>query len=164
MPPDYVIDTVTRTVGNGTYGPIALNRLNVSADVLYYAGRIAPGGNSYQQETWILASQGWSVTRFRNDGNGPTPAFDWKLEPDWAEKHDRHWQIRDGYLDLVLFEGTRYYLEDADEFADALTDGRLTLNEGTNVLRSLNELCLALTRHDYSAASLLEEYAPGLPS
>ncbi len=163
MPPDHFIDTRARTVGNANHGPFKLNRLEMAAGSLFYSRSVTIDSGPHFQDTWLLPDQGWSVTRFRNDQGARASMFEWKLEPDFVTVEGPLWHVHDAYLDLSLYSGGRYELEDVDEFADAIASNRLSLDQSLNVLRAFNRLCDALRRLQNSGAALLHEYAPGLP-
>ncbi len=157
-----LVDTVAGTVRdrNGVIYP--LERLVVAGGRLYYARSIAPNPLFSYHERWLLPEQNWVVNRFAFHPHR-LPSIDWYIETDLIEVDGALWRVSDGYLDVGLFEGRRYYLEDADELADGIAAGDIPLAEGLVALRALNQLCLALERHHYSGHALLREYAPGLP-
>ncbi len=71
--------------------------------------------------------------------------------------------MRDCYLDVAVFEGSRYEVLDADELAQGLTAGDISVEEAARALESLNRLCRLLASNGFSGAALLAELAPGLP-
>ena len=71
--------------------------------------------------------------------------------------------MRDGYLDLEVWEGRRYHLQDAHELAEGLAAGEISVSETVHALDALGRLCEALKRADCSVRAVLAEYAPGLP-
>jgi predicted RNA-binding protein associated with RNAse of E/G family len=159
----YVVDTVERTVGGPAGGPHGLDRLEVANDGLFYARAIPADANISYQETWLISLQGWAITRFAFHEHLRQRSIDWKMELDQVELDGSLWRVSDGYLDLDVYEGTHYDLEDADELANAIVAGAISLAEGMATLHALDTLCKALRRHGYSGQSLLREYAPGLP-
>jgi predicted RNA-binding protein associated with RNAse of E/G family len=64
---------------------------------------------------------------------------------------------------MVIYEGRRYEVQDADELADALETGEITLAEAASALRSLHTGTGILAGNGCSGAALLTRYAPGLP-
>ena len=73
------------------------------------------------------------------------------------------WTVLDGYLDMMVWEGKRARLDDADELGDGLDADSISAQEAASVLRSLDRLCDALHENGNSGAALLERYAPDLP-
>jgi len=156
-----LVNVAARTVRdrNRTVYPTA--RLELGADGLYYARPIATSRTFHYHECWLLPAQGWVISRF---------AFlpgqrevDWYIETDRIEVSGPLWQVEDGYLDLFVFDGSRYEVLDADELADGIEAAEIPLAEALGALRSLNALCGELRRLDFSGAALLREYAPDLP-
>jgi len=94
--------------------------------------------------------------------NVPNP-LDWCIEPDPVLVDGSVWRVRDAFLDLEVYEGVRYELRDADELADGLAAGEISLAEALTALHSLNSLCQALRLNGFSGKALLDEFAPGLP-
>lgn len=158
----YVVDTCNRTVGFQGGDSYPLDRLEIAGGRLFYARAIAGSALVSLQETWLIPDRDWTFTRFTFHEHLRAAAFDWKLEPDHTEPGERFWRVSDGYLDLVIYEGSRYELEDADELADALATGAISLAEGLRALHATNTLCKALKDHGNSGLSLLREYAPEL--
>jgi predicted RNA-binding protein associated with RNAse of E/G family len=152
-----------RTVGAPAFGHFALDRLEIANHRLFYARAIPEDASVHYQETWLIPDQGWAVTRFAFRDHLRTGAIDWKMEPDLVRQDGSLWRVTNGLLDLDVYEGARYDLEDADELAEAMSTGAISLEDGFAALHALNSLCRALRRHGYSGRSLLREYAPGLP-
>lgn len=159
----YVVDAVGGTVGGPDGDTYALDRVEVVNGRLFYARPIAENASIFYQDLWLLPVQGWAITRFAFHEHLRATSIDWKMEPDRVEREGPLWRVSDGYLDLDVYEGSRYDLDDADELADAIAAGAISLAEGLGTLHALNALCKALRRHGYSGHSLLREYAPGLP-
>ncbi|HLZ71936.1 MAG TPA: hypothetical protein VKV26_18690 [Dehalococcoidia bacterium] len=134
----------------------------VSEAGLYYY-RDFPGGTLFSRnEKWLLPGPGWVVNRFNFLPHVPDP-LDWYIEPDAVLVDGAVWRVRDAFFDLEVYEGRHYRLRDADEFADGLAAQEMTLTEALVALRSLQRLCEALRRHDFSGKALLEEFAVDLP-
>jgi len=137
-------------------------RLAVADGALYYA-RPTPGEDHFRAyERWLLPGQMWSVARF-NFHDHFTDRVDWYIEMDFIEVEGGIWRVRDGYLDVAVWEGSRYEVWDADELAEGMLAGEISVEEVARALDSLKRLGLALKRNGYSGAALLAEYAPGLP-
>lgn len=117
-----------------------------------------------RRQCWFLPAQGWVVNRLveRPAAAGPPP-FDWYIDIDRIAVAGGCWRLDDGLLDLIVVEGVRGTLLDADELADDLADGSLSPAEAASLLRSLRALQAALARLDWSVAALLAEVAPDLP-
>ena len=62
-----------------------------------------------------------------------------------------------------MYEGSHYDLQDADEFADALSAGELSSDEAVKILYALDSLRRELHANNYSGQQILNRYAPGLP-
>lgn len=157
-----LVDTVAHTVRdrNGVTYPV--EDLRVIGDCLYYA-RPTPGNPLFfYQERWLLPEHGWVINRFDFHEHLRATAIDWYMETDRVEVDETRWQVSDGYLDLNVYEGSRYELEDAGELADGIHAGEIPLRDGLATLHALDALCQALRRHHFSGVALLYEYAPGL--
>jgi predicted RNA-binding protein associated with RNAse of E/G family len=116
----------------------------------------------WYQERWVLPGPGWVINRFafhaqRNHG------WDWYIEPEVIARDGDMLRLQDGYLDIVIHEGARYHVLDADELAHGLAGGHIPLDEAVSVMEAFNRLCEALRGHDCSGHALLREFAPSLP-
>ncbi|MGE3600116.1 MAG: hypothetical protein AB7N70_31705, partial [Dehalococcoidia bacterium] len=69
----------------------------------------------------------------------------------------------DRSLDHKVFESPRNEVAAADELAACLEQQQIAPADAIAALRSLNALCRALERLNFSGAALLAEFAPGLP-
>jgi len=137
-------------------------RLEVAGGALYYV-RPTPGQDHFRAyERWLLPAQMWCVARFDFHDHF-TDRVDWYIEMDFIEVEGGIWRVRDGYLDVAVWEGSRYEVWDADELAEGMLAGEISVEEVARALDSLNRLSLALKRNGYSGAALLAEYAAGLP-
>ena len=117
-----------------------------------------------RRQCWLIPSHGWVINRLvdRPTSAGPAP-FDWYIDIDRIAVDGDGWMLADGLLDLIVIEGVRGTLLDADEFADDLADGTVPVDEAAELLRSLHTLQTMLARLDWSVAALLAEIAPDLP-
>ena len=140
----------------------SVERLMLTASGLYYGRDWENDALLMYTETWLLPEPGWAVHRiaFRPEA---TVTPDWYIETDMVDVDGTVWHQRDGYLDLYVFEGSRYELLDADELAEGLAAGHITADEVVVTLSSLDRLCGALHRLGFSGRALLEEFAPDLP-
>jgi predicted RNA-binding protein associated with RNAse of E/G family len=139
-----------------------LDRLVVADVALYYARPIAGSEHFHYHERWLLPEQAWSVSRFTFHDHFKD-RVDWYIEMDFIELEGGLWRVRDGYLDVAVWEGSRYEVWDADELAEGMLAGEISVEEAAVALDSLNRLGLALKRNGHSGAALLAEFAPGLP-
>jgi uncharacterized protein len=157
------IDLARREV-NGRDGLLyPIDRLERTTNALYFSRAGAQHPDIAYQERWLLPALGCVVIRWTmREGIEP---FDcgWYIDLDGIEVTDEHWTVTDRYLDLIVFEGARYQVLDADELADAIETGEIALPDALDALRALNVLSVALRQHDNSVAALLAEHAPGLP-
>ncbi len=155
-----VVDISAGTVRDRDGGTYALDRLELAGGCLYHARAVAYPRFDYH-ERWVLPVQGWAISRFRWLVEAE---LDWYIEPDLITVAGPSWEVADGLLDVAVSEGVRYQVEDADELAEALELGHLSLAEGATVLRNFQALEAALREADYSGAALLRRYAPALAS
>jgi predicted RNA-binding protein associated with RNAse of E/G family len=139
----------------------ALDRLEVAGNTLYYARGLDFHLFDYH-ERWLLPEQGWSISRLRFRPDAPDP-IDWYIEMEVIDVSGPQWTVRDGYLDMEVWEGKRCRLDDADELGDGLADGSISVEEAAEVLRSLDRLWDELHANGNSGRALLERFAPGLP-
>ncbi len=131
--------------------------------LLYFGRQGANNPGIAYQERWLLPEQGWVVIRWTMQPGVEPFAYDWYVDIDRVDIEDSRWTITDRYLDMIVREGQGYEVLDADELAEAVGLGAIMLPDALSSLRSLDALCKALRRHDFSMLSLLQELAPGLP-
>ncbi len=159
----YWIDTTSRIAGRLDIERVTLDRLEIAGNNLYCARHVDNEEDFTYRETWIISARCWTVNRFTfRENYGPGMDF-WKLEPDPAVADGPMWRVTDGFLDVHLFEGCRYDLLDADEFADALRTGDLSSDTAAEILYALEHLCRELETNGYSGQAILRKYAQGLP-
>jgi predicted RNA-binding protein associated with RNAse of E/G family len=156
------VDTAARRVRDrdGCWYPA--ENLVVSEAGLYYYRDFPDGELFSRNEKWLLPGPGWVINRLSFLPHVPDP-LDWYIEPDSVQVDGSIWRVRDAFLDLEVYEGVRYELLDADELADGLAAGEITLAEALVALQALDKLCGALRRHGFSGRALLVEFASGLP-
>lgn len=158
-----VVDVAGGTVTGRDGRVMTPDRLVVGAGGLYYARPFENNRHVTYIEHWLLPAQGWTISRFRF-GPGVAGKPDWYIEPEIIEVKNSLWQVRDTYLDIEVYEGVRYQLEDAEELAAGLAAGEIPLSEGIIALNALGSLCAELRRNGCSGRALLAEFASGLPS
>jgi hypothetical protein len=159
----YWVDTAQHVAGRLDIERRDLDRVEVANGNLYCARHVDDEETFTYRETWIIPDKCWTLSRFtfREDFR---PDLDfWKIEPDPAVLDGLVWRVADGFLDINLFEGSHYHLEDADEFADALATGELSSSAAVEILNALDALCRELLANGYSGEKILSRYAPGLP-
>jgi predicted RNA-binding protein associated with RNAse of E/G family len=140
-----------------------LDRLEVTGSALFYSRPIAGSEHFYYHERWLLPEHTWSVSRFTFHDHFREGRVDWYIEMDAIEVKDGLWRVKDGYLDVAVFEGARYEVWDADELADGIRDGEISVDEAIGALHALHRLATCLAKNGHSGAALLAEFAPGLP-
>jgi predicted RNA-binding protein associated with RNAse of E/G family len=153
---------------DGAWYPV--DGLTVTPNGLFYARMVgvkdpikrAPGQLFFHQQRWILPKQGWVLNRFDFFADVPEPS-DWYIEPELVTVSDDLWSVRDGYIDVEVWDGLRYHIDDADELAEGLTSGEITIDDAVAVLHALDRLVDALKSCGISGQTLLAEYAPDLP-
>jgi predicted RNA-binding protein associated with RNAse of E/G family len=141
----------------------ALDRLATTDSGLYYARPVAGSDHFHYHERWLLPDHTWSVSRFTFHDHLREGRVDWYIEMDAIEAKDGRWRVSDGYLDVAVWEGSRYEVWDADELADGLRDGEISPEEAIAALHALHRLATCLSKNGYSGAALLADFAPGLP-
>jgi predicted RNA-binding protein associated with RNAse of E/G family len=137
-----------------------LDRVIVEGGALYYA-RPLPFATLSYHERWLLPAENLSFSRFAFTDKAPY-RIDWYVEPDLIEVREGLWHVKDGFIDLEVYEGSHYRLDDADELADGLRDDEISIEEAAAVLRSLDRVCDAFRDFGYSGAKVLAALAPGL--
>jgi uncharacterized protein len=158
------IDLAHREV-NGRDGLLyPIDRLERTTNALYFSRVGAQHPDIAYQERWLLPALGCVVIRWTMRERVEPFDYGWYIDLDAIEVTDEHWTVTDRYLDLIVFEGERYRVLDADELADAVEASAIALPDALDALRALNTLSVALGRHGNSVAALLAEYAPGLPA
>lgn len=136
--------------------------LTVIGHVLYYGRPIMDFHLFDYHELWAFAGLDLVVNRL-HFLPGATDPFDWYIETDIVDVQDAVWRIRDGYLAVCLYEGSRYRLEDADEFADGLACADISREDAVRVMTSLNRVLGMLEGNGLSGTALLRDLAHGLP-
>lgn len=159
-----IIDVRARTVRerNGLTYPI--EHLSLGDHGLYY-GRPTDRDHRYwwYQERWVIPSVPVVVNRFAFHAHR-TDAIDWYIEADMVDVDGDEWRIGDGYLDILLQEGSHYDLDDAGELADGIALSEITIADAITALRSLDRICVMLRANGHSGYALLRELAPSLPA
>ena len=161
--PGSMVDVRARTVRDRDGLVHEARDLVVTEQGLYYHRAIVGFAPFDHHERWILSAQGWVVNRFRF-APGRDDACDWYIEPDIIEVEGDEWHVRDGYLDVIVQECSRYDVDDADELADGIAAGEITVSDAVAVLRAFGLLCRELMATRCSVVALLERYAPDLPA
>jgi predicted RNA-binding protein associated with RNAse of E/G family len=116
----------------------------------------------WYQERWVLPDPGWVINRFAF--HAARDQWEWYIEPEVISRDGDMLRLQDGYLDIVVREGARYHVLDADELAHGIAEEHIPLDEAVSVMEAFNRLCEALRAHDCSVHALLRECAPTLPS
>lgn len=160
--PGLLVDVATRHVRDRDGGSHPLDDLIISGDVLYYARPVNDSVHFSYYERWLVPTHGLVFSRPKFHPHIEA-AFDWYIETDFTSIDGGCWQVRDGYLDLEVWEGSHYHLADAHELGEGLAAGEIPVSETVYVLEALGRLCEALKRTDCSVRAVLAEYAPGLP-
>lgn len=160
--PGLSVDLATKRVRDRDGAWYPLEDLIVSGGALYYARSVDDSRHFSYYERWLVPAQGLVFSRPRFHPQIEAP-FDWYIETDFSSIDSECWQARDGYLDLEVWEGRRYYLLDANELAEGLGAGEISVSEVIQALDALGWLCAALKRTDCSVRAVLAECAPGLP-
>ena len=142
----------------------SLDALVLGEGGLYIAGPLPENRRFRAYQRWLLPTEGWAVGRFAPHPGQRPMAEDWYIDLDEITVSGDIWRAEDRLLDVAVFEGQRYEVQDADELADCLDRGLLAPAAVIAALRALHHLCRALERLDLSGAALLAEYAPGLPA
>jgi predicted RNA-binding protein associated with RNAse of E/G family len=156
------VDAAARTVRARDGVTYPLDDVVVAGDLVYLA---RPGTSEafWYMERWTIPSQSWVVNRFAFNPHR-TDAVDWYIEPDVIERDGDLWRITDAFIDVDVYEGQRYHVDDADELGDALASGEITPAEAAAALRALDRLCDELRDNGCSGAALLRRHAPALPT
>lgn len=148
---------VVRDRDGGTY---AIDELLVADGSLYYARHVGGDVITYQWR-WILPAQDLVINRF-TFGDAAEIQPDWYIETDLCVVEGDVWSVRDGYLDLCVWDGVRYELEDAGELGDGVAAGEIAIDHAVRALRALDGVCERLRANGCSGAVLLGGLAPGL--
>ena len=140
----------------------ALDRLVLAGNGLYYSRPIEGSQHFHYHERWLLPDHAWSVSRFTFHDDF-RDRVDWYIEMDFIHVSGDLWRVRDGYLDVAVWEGARYEVWDADELGEGMLAQEISVEEAAQALDSLDRLVRVLKGNGYSGAALLAEFAPGLP-
>jgi hypothetical protein len=153
-----VVDVTARTIRDRDGETHALDRLEIAGGVLYHARPLDYHAFDYH-ERWVFPHLGWTISRLRWLVE---PELDWYIEPDLISVAGNHWAIADGLLDVLLYERSHYLVDDADELADAVAGGHISLDDAATVLRNFQSLERQLRANAFSGHELLRLHAPAL--
>lgn len=143
---------------------VPLDRLEVGEAALYCAFQYPAHARFHSLESWFIREHGWVITRFHLLPGARPMAMDWYVDIDRVDVDEgRTWRSTDRYLDIAIHDGRRYEVWDADELADGLEQGAISLENALAALRDLDLLCRELRRCGFSGRALLADYAPALP-
>jgi hypothetical protein len=159
------IDTRNQTVRDRDGLVYPVDRMVMGDGCLYYArplDNFEDIGFDYH-ELWAFPALDLTVSRIRFLPGAGDP-IDWYIETDPIDVDGDVWRTRDGYLDVCLYEKTRYRVEDAAELAEGLASGAISMSDAVRALESLDRLLEILERNGRSGAALLAELAPDLPN
>jgi predicted RNA-binding protein associated with RNAse of E/G family len=159
-----LVDTRARTHRDRQGRVSALDALVQADGALYIAGPLPGNPRFHAFQRWILPAQGWVVGRFAVHPGRQPMVEDWYIDLDETIVTGDLWRVEDRLLDVSVYEGRRYEVDDADELAECVEQGLISPRAAAGALRSLHVLCRALERLDFSGAALLAEFAPGLPN
>lgn len=137
--------------------------LQQTGDALYYRLHFPDDPQFAAVERWLLPQHHWVINRFRMHAGAAPFRCDWYIDLDAITVTADRWRVADCYLDVDLYEGQRYEVRDADELAEGLASGEITLREAAAALQALQALCVAVAQVRFSGAALLAQTAPGLP-
>ena len=138
-----------------------VDELQVAGPVLYYGRSLGswPAMQFDYHEMWAFADLDVTVSRLRFFPDAPD-AIDWYIETDPIDIVGGTWHIRDGFLDVCVYEGSRYRVEDAEELADGLTAGTISVEHASRALRALERVLRGLDANGCSGAELLRGWTP----
>lgn len=160
--PPTTVDSTAKLL-HGRDGRIyPIDRLVRGSEALYCELSVDPSRYE-RRRMWLIPIFGWVVNAFADRRFRSDEGWDWYIDIDRITKNGDRWTIEDGLLDLIVVEGVRGTVLDADEFADDLADGTLAVDDAAYLLRSLHALQSSLARLNWSVAALLAEVAPDLP-
>src|SRR5690348_9145504 len=90
---------------------------------LYVAGQL-PGNPRFRAfQRWLLPVEGWVVGVFHAHPGQRPMAEDWYIDVDEIVVTGDIWHAQDRLLDVSVFEGRRYSVDDADELAESIEQG-----------------------------------------
>ena len=103
-------------------------------------------GRTLIERTFVLLDLGVSFANpcwarhVKPDGTvvdrGPAGSDTWYVDLVTVEQHGDSYVIRDLYIDVMVpMDGRHYRMLDLDEFADAIDDGSLSMEQATDALR-----------------------------
>ncbi|MGD9892613.1 MAG: DUF402 domain-containing protein [Dehalococcoidia bacterium] len=158
-----LVDVAARTHRDRQGRVSPLDDMVVGDGTLFIMG-ILPNNPRFRAfQRWLLPAHGWVVGCFEPQPGQRPMDCDWYIDIDAISIEGVCWHAEDRLLDLKVFESQRYEVDDADELADCLEQQQIAPADAIAALRSLNALCRALERLNFSGAALLAEFAPGLP-
>ena len=157
------IDPIAKRVRDRDGEWHGVDELQIEGRVLYYGRPLDPWPAMQfdYHEMWAFADLDVTVSRLRFFPNAPD-AIDWYVETDPIDIVDDVWHLRDGFLDVCVYEGSRYRVEDAGELADGLATTTISVEEVGRALRALDRVLRALDANQCSGAALLRSWAPEL--
>ena len=107
----------------------------------------------------ILPSLNLQVTRFNWYNEHPFGNYDYYVDIlGEVEQEDEVWTMRDLYLDVLVFEGTRAKIIDTDEYLQAIDAGHFLSSERNLALKRTHWLVNGLGEHGYRLDSFLAQH------
>jgi len=156
-----VVNVLERTIRERNGITYPLERFAVGDCGVYY-GRPMDEPKVTYHERWLIPGLNLSFSRW-DWRSGFDGHLDWYIEPDLVFVRGDEVHVIDGYIDLEVYEGVRYEVDDIDEFTHALASGELPMAEGLEVLASFHRISTELRQNGFLGAELLARWAPGLP-
>jgi predicted RNA-binding protein associated with RNAse of E/G family len=158
-----LIDAANGTV-RGRRGQIhRTDALEIAHGCLYCSVSYPDNPRVTRHERWLLPREQWVINRFTVKRPDLDFREDWYLELDAISIDGDSWRVEDRLLDLGVWEGVRYEVQDVDELVEEMERGLLAIDVGLGVLRAFHRLCKELEKNGFSVDTLLRDFAPGLP-
>jgi predicted RNA-binding protein associated with RNAse of E/G family len=157
-----VVNVIERTVRYKDGQIYRLDDFELSDQGLYYRRPEVNSAKVTSHECWLIPSLNMSLSRW-DWRTGFDGHFEWYIEPDLVIVVGGEVRVLDGFIDVEVYEGVRYEVDDIDEFTEALGSGELPLSEGLEVLTSFHRISKELRQNGFVGAELLSRLAPGLP-
>lgn len=136
-----------------------LDRLKVTDSALYYGCSFQPGERfMIFVERWLLPSPMWTISRFTMPSHTGRFWCDWYVDFDRIVVDAESWNCYNCLLDAGIHEGVGYEVEDADELAEAIQSGSVSIADASAALRSLGLLGQELRALRFSGMALLKKH------
>lgn len=134
-----------------------LTHYDVSLNELVYVAEYDNHPESLLTRGQVLPNLGLQVVRFEyREPKRSHNNFDYYVDMVRVSERGERWIVRDLYLDVLVYEGKRAEIIDADEYLAAIQEGHLNAEEAAYALTTAHTLLNGLAKHKYNLEAYLQ--------